>query len=173
MIRALWSAWRELKVFSRRKCTRRFPWFQYEMPYFVRTGTCCPFSSLPGTRYFIGSHELTVSKQSGHIPGTQHTTCTDPIVTTLPPTRRAGDTIICAALLWLVVFIGACRQYSTVCLTRYQNYVHTYIPRLMMTYLDCVRSSLSPVQQIVRTSIVYQKTYLQLLTAVCPPLHPR
>ena len=41
-IHALWSAWRALKVFfSRREWVRHFPWFQYEMPYFV-PGTHVP-----------------------------------------------------------------------------------------------------------------------------------
>ena len=93
------------KVFSRREWRRRIPWFRYERPYFVPGTyvlvTCCPFSPL-------GSHGLRAhSSDIGQVYNRQHGSHRS---NAAAHTTCVCDTLICAILLWLVVFVGACRR---------------------------------------------------------------
>ena len=84
-----------------------------------------------------------MSTPSGHIPDRQQTTCTNPIVPTLPPTRCEWAThpfaqYCCGILLWLVEFIGACRPYFTVCFYQVPDFFTQAV-----TYATCIIMNLS------------------------------
>ena len=71
-------------------------------------------------------------------------------------------TPICAVLPWVVVFVGACRPYFTICLSKYHIwwYLLTYKPRLWRT------------RQPVPSSPLSLLLLLSLRVAVCDPTMP-
>ena len=92
--------------FSRRKWIRRFPWFLYERHYFV-----------PGTYVSVNcrlssSHQ--VHNSGPQIPSFQR--CRPPAVR-VRHTHIYAKYYCCGSLL----YVGACRPYFTICLTRYHG----------------------------------------------------